>query len=149
MSLTSTSIAQLGNYTCRWIRRSGRNLLGLLALDRGSGEPCLETLIIHRCRSWRLISPSKPTALYLVKIPPHISIYAIIHSLSQTPSLNGRPRNITNTHAHNPQGAKHELQTNNQWFSLTDQLNMGVRVLELDVHFVAVGNMCFTAPPLL
>ena len=36
-------------------------------------------------------------------------------------------------------GAKHDLQTNNQWVSVTDQLNLGVRVLELDVHFVAVS----------
>ncbi|KAK9810142.1 hypothetical protein WJX72_005510 [[Myrmecia] bisecta] len=28
------------------------------------------------------------------------------------------------------------LQTNNQWLSLTDQMNLGVRVLELDVHWV-------------
>lgn len=34
-------------------------------------------------------------------------------------------------------GATSDLHTNNQWLSLTDQLNLGVRVLELDVHFVA------------
>ncbi|GMH38746.1 hypothetical protein BSKO_06630 [Bryopsis sp. KO-2023] len=28
------------------------------------------------------------------------------------------------------------IETNNQWFSLTDQLNMGARMLELDVHWV-------------
>ena len=28
------------------------------------------------------------------------------------------------------------VRTNNQWLSLTDQLNMGVRLLELDVHWV-------------
>lgn len=34
---------------------------------------------------------------------------------------------------------KHEsVETNDQWFSLTDQLNMGVRLLELDVHWVKV-----------
>ena len=30
------------------------------------------------------------------------------------------------------------FKTHNQWFSLTDQLNMGVRLLELDVHWVKV-----------
>lgn len=30
------------------------------------------------------------------------------------------------------------METNNQWFSLTDQLNMGARLLELDVHWVKV-----------
>ncbi|GAX74849.1 hypothetical protein CEUSTIGMA_g2295.t1 [Chlamydomonas eustigma] len=34
-------------------------------------------------------------------------------------------------------GGNHKVQTNNQWVSLTDQLNMGVRFIELDVHFVA------------
>ena len=32
------------------------------------------------------------------------------------------------------------VRTNNQLFSLTDQLNMGVRVLELDTHWVEVGG---------
>ena len=44
-------------------------------------------------------------------------------------------------HPHTCQGSQHELQTNNQWLSMTDQLNLGVRVLELDVHFVAVGTI--------
>jgi hypothetical protein len=35
-------------------------------------------------------------------------------------------------------GARTELETNNQWVSLTDQLNLGVRALELDVHWVQV-----------
>ncbi|CAD7702622.1 unnamed protein product [Ostreobium quekettii] len=29
-----------------------------------------------------------------------------------------------------------KFETNDQWFSLTDQLNMGVRLVELDVHYV-------------
>jgi hypothetical protein len=30
------------------------------------------------------------------------------------------------------------LRTNDQYFSLTDQLNMGVRAVELDTHWVEV-----------
>lgn len=33
------------------------------------------------------------------------------------------------------QGNTH-IQTNNQWLSLTDQLNLGVRVVEVDTHWV-------------
>lgn len=33
------------------------------------------------------------------------------------------------------QGNTH-IQTNNQWLSMTDQLHLGVRMLELDVHWV-------------
>ena len=37
-----------------------------------------------------------------------------------------------------PKRFKHAiLRTNNQWLSLTDQLNLGVRVVELDTHWVA------------
>ncbi|RMZ55209.1 hypothetical protein APUTEX25_005487 [Auxenochlorella protothecoides] len=35
-----------------------------------------------------------------------------------------------------PAGASPRLRTNNHWLSLTDQLRMGVRVLELDAHWV-------------
>ena len=31
------------------------------------------------------------------------------------------------------------LQTNNQYLSLTDQMNLGVRVVELDTHFFDVS----------
>ncbi len=31
------------------------------------------------------------------------------------------------------------LRTNDQWFSLTDQMQLGVRVLELDTHWFAVS----------
>lgn len=36
------------------------------------------------------------------------------------------------------QAGKSQLRTNNQWLSLTDQLRLGVRALELDTHFVQV-----------
>jgi len=32
------------------------------------------------------------------------------------------------------------LRTNDQWLSLTDQLNLGVRVVEVDTHWVGVRN---------
>lgn len=32
------------------------------------------------------------------------------------------------------------LRTNDQWLSLTDQLNLGVRALELDAHWVGVSH---------
>jgi hypothetical protein len=35
------------------------------------------------------------------------------------------------------QGQPPELFTNDQWLSLTDQLNIGVRFVELDTHWVA------------
>ncbi len=37
-----------------------------------------------------------------------------------------------------PEGSSSLLRTNDQWFSLTDQLNMGVRLLEIDTHWVEV-----------
>ena len=39
-------------------------------------------------------------------------------------------------------GAATTIHTNNQVLSLTDQLNLGVRVVELDVHYVAVRCIC-------
>jgi hypothetical protein len=38
-----------------------------------------------------------------------------------------------------PEAAGAPLRTNDQWFSLTDQLNMGVRLVELDTHWVGVS----------
>ena len=35
-----------------------------------------------------------------------------------------------------PEGAELTIRTNDQYFSLTDQLNMGVRMVELDTHYV-------------
>lgn len=35
------------------------------------------------------------------------------------------------------QGVPPKLFTNDQWLSLTDQLNIGVRLVELDTHWVA------------
>ena len=36
------------------------------------------------------------------------------------------------------QAGRSKLRTNNQWLSLTDQLRLGVRALELDTHYVQV-----------
>ena len=35
-----------------------------------------------------------------------------------------------------PEGTSQTIRTNDQYFSLTDQLNMGVRMVELDTHYV-------------
>lgn len=35
-----------------------------------------------------------------------------------------------------PEGTSRTIRTNDQYFSLTDQLNMGVRMVELDTHYV-------------
>jgi hypothetical protein len=41
-----------------------------------------------------------------------------------------------------PSKSKHyKLRTNNQWLSLTDQLNLGVRVVEIDTHWVLVSTL--------
>lgn len=37
------------------------------------------------------------------------------------------------------QSDKPILRTNNQWLSLTDQLNLGVRVVEVDTHWFEGG----------
>ncbi len=42
-------------------------------------------------------------------------------------------------HPNAPQPAGKRVVTNNQALSLTDQLRMGVRFVELDVHWVKVG----------
>lgn len=38
-----------------------------------------------------------------------------------------------------PSGAASTLRTNDQWLSLTDQLNLGVRLVEIDTHWVEVS----------
>jgi len=40
-----------------------------------------------------------------------------------------------------PQSSADRLQTNDQVLSLTDQLNLGVRLVELDTHWVKVGAL--------
>lgn len=40
-----------------------------------------------------------------------------------------------------PQSSADRLQTNDQVLSLTDQLNLGVRLVELDTHWVQVGAL--------
>ena len=37
------------------------------------------------------------------------------------------------------QASEAYLQTNNQFLSLTDQMNLGVRIVELDTHFFDVS----------
>ena len=37
------------------------------------------------------------------------------------------------------QSSSSALRTNDQYFSLTDQLNLGVRAVELDTHWVEVS----------
>ena len=38
------------------------------------------------------------------------------------------------------QSSSSKLRTNDQYLSLTDQLNLGVRAVELDTHWVEVSN---------
>ena len=46
--------------------------------------------------------------------------------------------------------AASRLRTSNQWLSLTDQLNLGVRLVELDTHWVGVsGFLCNYLDPAL
>ncbi len=45
------------------------------------------------------------------------------------------------------QSSDSTLRTNDQYFSLTDQLNMGVRAVELDTHWVEVRLQPFRAAP--
>lgn len=40
------------------------------------------------------------------------------------------------------QASEAYLQTNNQYLSLTDQMNLGVRIVELDTHFFDVSCLC-------
>ena len=39
------------------------------------------------------------------------------------------------------QASEAYLQTNNQYLSLTDQMNLGVRIVELDTHFFDVSSL--------
>ena len=43
------------------------------------------------------------------------------------------------------QAGRSKLRTNNQWLSLTDQLRLGVRALELDTHYVQVRGRALPA----
>lgn len=45
------------------------------------------------------------------------------------------------------QSGNSKLRTNDQYLSLTDQLNLGVRGIELDVHWVEVSFFCPLPPP--
>lgn len=47
--------------------------------------------------------------------------------------------------------AESPLRTNDQWLSVTDQLNLGVRSVELDTHWVGVSSQwaCVLLPPAL
>ena len=46
-----------------------------------------------------------------------------------------------------PQSSVDRLQTNDQVLSLTDQLNLGVRMIEMDTHWVQVRSLPFAARP--
>ena len=48
----------------------------------------------------------------------------------------------TDLHLVSVQASEAYLQTNNQYLSLTDQLNLGVRIVELDTHFFDVRLHC-------
>lgn len=47
------------------------------------------------------------------------------------------------------QSSDSTLRTNDQYLSLTDQLNLGVRAVELDTHWVEVGSQNHLSPAAL
>ena len=60
-------------------------------------------------------------------------------------SMHGKLQDVDPVNAPEPehcdlQASEAYLQTNNQVLSLTDQMNLGVRIVELDTHFFDVRS---------